>query len=185
MQNGPGRIPPGAVVVAERASLAAAPRRLAVLDAAAPRAGRLARTLDELLESLEVALHAAIDDAEGVTGGLDRALRLVLERQVDAGNVRAEFLERDDAPVRGAIDGLPRHDAVGLLVGDLRLPLLLPAGDLRLPAESGRIELDDLIDAFHEPREFLELCPLVVDSRDRHVDVDRIFDSGHVLASCV
>src|SRR6185369_970599 len=48
----------------------------AALDLATPGAGRDLPILDERLEPLEVALHAALDQAERVARGLDRTLGL-------------------------------------------------------------------------------------------------------------
>jgi hypothetical protein len=45
---------------------------------------------------------------------------------------------------------------------------------------SGRVvELRDGLDAVHEARKLLELSPLVVDGRDRRVDIDGLLDLAH------
>jgi len=56
---------------------------------------------------------------------------------------------------------------------------LLTAGDLRAPVRVGVVDLADLLDALHEPRELLELRPLVVDRTDGYLHVDRLRDAGH------
>ncbi len=45
-------------------------------------------------------------------------------------------------------------------------------------------ELPNLRNGFHEPREFLELRPLVVCGRDRYLDLDRLLNCRRHAASC-
>ena len=68
---------------------------------------------------------------------------------------------------------------VGLLVGDLRLPLLTPAADLGDPAQVGVVELRDRLDVLHELRKLFELRPLVERGRDRNLDLDGLLDLAH------
>src|SRR3546814_3444827 len=64
---------------------------------------------------------------------------------------------------------LPIYLLVRYLRGDLRVPLLGPARDLRLEVEALVVELLDVRDAAHESRKLLELRPLVVRSEERRV----------------
>ena len=73
------------------------------------------------------------------------------------------------APTRVA----PRDRLIRDLLDDLRLPLLRLPPDLRPPVEGLVVELVDLLDPLHEPRELLELRPLVVDHPQRPLDLDR------------
>ena len=90
-------------------------------------------------------------------------------------------MERDDAGVPGPVDRGPGDALVGKLLGDLRLPRALLAGDLSGPAERRVVELLDLLDILHEHREALELGPLVVGGPDRDGDVNGFDDLRHEL----
>src|SRR5215211_2147670 len=89
------------------------------------------------------------------------------------------LLEADQARVLRAAEAAPRDALIRNLLDDLRVPLLVLAGDLGAPVESLVVDLMDLLDAFHEAREILELRPLVVDGVHRQVDLDRFFNAGH------
>ena len=56
----------------------------------------------------------------------------------------------------------PGDALVGVLLGDLGVPLLALAADLGDPVQVRVVDLLDLLDALHEARELLELRPLVV-----------------------
>src|SRR5215467_10181059 len=43
----------------------------------------------------------------------------------------------------------------------------------------GIIELGDVFDAFHKSRKVLKLCPLIINSLNRLIDIDRFFDCFH------
>ena len=73
----------------------------------------------------------------------------------------------------------PGDAVVRNLLGDLGVPGLLLAADLRPPVEPLVVELAHLEYALHEAREVLELRPLVVRGPDRHFDVDGFFDGRH------
>ena len=68
-----------------------------------------------------------------------------------------------------------------------RVELALDPADLGLPVRVGRIELADLADAVHEPRELLELGPLVVGGAHGHADVNGLGHGTHdaiLLVGC-
>src|SRR4051794_9738865 len=158
-------------------------RRALLVDLAAPGAGLAAARLDELLEPLEVALRAVLRDAERVADALDEPLGLVLHLHHHAGRVVRDPVERHDAGVRRAGRALPRDALVRALLGDDRVPLLLLAADLGDPVQARVVELVDALDALHEPRELLELRPLVVRRVQRHLDLDALFDRAHDSSS--
>src|SRR5688572_33088603 len=68
-------------------------------DLPAPSAGRDAAALDELLEPLEISLCLPLDEAEGVSDRLDRALRLDVELQGDPGPAVVEAMELHHARI--------------------------------------------------------------------------------------
>src|SRR5262249_19592083 len=84
--------------------------------------------------------------------------------------------------VVGPVDRRPRDPLVRLLLGDRRVPLLVPAADLGHPMDGRVVELADGLHPFHEPRERLELRPLVVRGPDRNGDIDGFEELGHRLA---
>ena len=96
-------------------------------DAAAPAVGGVLALLDEVLEPFEVALDAALDEAELVAELLDDAVRLEVQPEGDVGGVAL----RDEADAslmlrlgaRAPVDG-----AVRTLLNDLGGELPLDAG---------------------------------------------------------
>jgi hypothetical protein len=68
------------------------------------------------------------------------------------------------------------------LLGDLGVPLFFSAANFRAPMHMRVIELNDFLDARNEPREFLELRPLVVDRPNRAIDFHAAFYSFHFLS---
>src|SRR5690242_3169043 len=102
---------------------------------AAPGTGLAAERLDELLETLEIALDAQADRADRVADVLHEALRVVVDLQHDARPGVAQTMERDDAGVLGAGDAVPGDAHVGHLLIDLRFPRLVDAADLGAPQE--------------------------------------------------
>src|SRR5207248_406119 len=149
-------------------------------DLAAPGAGLPAARLDELLEAIQVALHARGDQPRGVAHVLHDAFGIVLQLEHDARLAVAQPVERDDARVARAAGAAPRDAVVRDLLLDRRRPLLLLAADVRAPAQAPVVELRDLLDAFHEARELLELRPLVVRRPDGNIHIDRSLDGSHV-----
>ena len=152
---------------------------VALDDLAAPLAGLGSAALDHLLKGLEVGLDRTLVSPDSLGRRLDDALGLPGHDDLDPCAVVAEAVEPDVAGVLPALGGPPRDVAVGLLVRDLRLPLLPPAADVGDPAQVGVVELRDRLDALHELRELLELRPLVVRGRDRNLDFDGLLDFAH------
>src|SRR5262249_48161670 len=146
------------------------------IDRAAPRAGLASTLLDEFLETMQIAAHAAGRRTDRVPDVFDDALRLVLHLEHDAGTAGIELVERHDPGVPRAPGAGPCAAGIGDLLGAPRPPRLLLARDLRPPDEMTIIELADFAHALHEVRELLELRPLVVRGRHGHVHVDRLFD---------
>ena len=124
-------------------------------------------------------MTASRDEAELVAGLLDDALGLEVHLQHDPRAFVVEAVERDDAGVRRAVGRPPGDALVGVLLGDLGVPLAATAADLGHPVQLGVVDLPDLLDALHELRELLELRPLVVRGAYRDIDVDRLLDPGH------
>src|SRR5436190_3769742 len=170
----PGRAPAGRPVRGGQWSA----RRL--VDRPAPGARLRAAGLDEVLESLHVALDPPLNDAERGTRLLDRALRLDLQLERDAAAALVEPMERHHACVAGALDRGPGDALVRLLLGDPSLPRLVVAADVRDPLQGGVVELTDGLHALHERREALELGPLVIRGADGYRDVDGFHDLGHI-----
>ena len=148
-------------------------------DLVAPGAGLDAAVLDQLLEALEVGLDRTLVSPDLLGRRLDEAFRLPGHDHLDPRPVVTKAVEPDLARVLLALDRAPRDVAVGLLVGDLRLPLLASAAKLGDPAEVSGVELRDRLDVLHELRELLELRPLVVRGLDRNLDLDRLLDLAH------
>src|SRR5262249_16252653 len=124
------------------------------------------------------ALHAPRDEAERVPDVLRHTLGVVDEREPHAGPLGDRVEEHRPGGV-GALEVLPGDAAIGGLVRDLRVPLLLLARDLRAPVEPLVVELSHFLDAFHEAWKLFKLRPLVVDLAQGRLDVDRLFDFGH------
>src|SRR5207237_6476112 len=142
-----------------------APIHLTLLDLAAPGARLTPAALDELLEALEVALDAGLHDAQRVGDVLHDALGLVVDLQHHARPVVVDAVEGHHAGVPGAAAARPRDALVGPLLRDLGDPLLFLAADGGFPLQALVVELANLLDAFHELREVLELSPLVYTAR--------------------
>lgn len=100
------------------------------LDIAPPRAGFTASALDELLEATEITLGPTADEAELVADLLGDAFRVELELEHDAGLVVVHAVERDGAGVGGAVRRVPGDPLVGMLLGDLRVPLTPDAANV-------------------------------------------------------
>src|SRR5205823_3480803 len=145
---------------------------LAAADLTAPRPGRCASLLDELLETPEVPLDAHIVRAEHVTDALGDVLRFPVHLELDLRLALAEWDEAHDALVASARCAAPRDDPVRDLLGDFSVPLLDLPPDLRAPVQALVVELLDSFDTVHESREFLELSPLVVRDPHRNVHLD-------------
>src|SRR5512134_3043377 len=108
---------------------------LAALDLSAPGAGLDAAALDELLEALQVALHAAAVHPQDAAERLHQAGGLVLHLNSDPRLGLAQVVERDDAGVAVALDRLPGDPLVGALLHDLGRPGVLLAARLGHPVE--------------------------------------------------
>ena len=154
-----------------------------ILDLAAPRTGLGTLLLDQLLEPLQVALHAAVVHAERGADLLRHTLRLPVHLHHHACLRVADAVEGDDAGVAFAARRVPGDAVVRMLLSDLGVPLLALTADLRSPVEVGVVDLLHLLDPLHERRELLELRPLVVRGLDRYLDVDRLFNARHVSSS--
>src|SRR3954470_4988325 len=151
----------------------------AALDLAAPAAGRRAARLDELLEAAQVAFDLALHEAERVARLLDRVIRLDIELERHPGSRSIDRFEAHPAIVLGAAGRSPSDDRVRLLLADLGAPRAVDAVDLGVPCEGRVVQLLDALHAVHEPREFLELGPLVVGDADGDFDVGRFDDPRH------
>src|SRR3712207_5199644 len=77
----------------------------------------------------------------------------------------------------------PGHAHIRLLLGNDGVPFLFFAGNIGAPAHTLIVELLDLLNTLHEPRELFELSPLIVGSANRYVHVDRFLDVGHCACS--
>src|SRR5688572_27783047 len=119
-------------------------------DLASPRAGRDTSALDELLETLEIGLRLAPDEAQRVADRLDRSFGLDIELERHARLAVIEPVERHDAGVPGALGRGPGDAPVGGLLGDLGRPGLLLSRDPGCPAERGVVQLFHPLDALHE-----------------------------------
>src|SRR6185437_9003254 len=156
---------------------------LACCDFPAPGAVLGAAGLDQFLEPLEVAPDTSRVEAGGCADGLDR-IGLIAHREADKRLALADRLERDGAARLLSVLADPADLPVGMLLEDLCVPLGLLAGDVRDPVQARVVELLDVLDAFHEEREVLELRPLVVRHRDGDVDLDRLVDRARRGTAC-
>src|SRR5918995_1072268 len=95
-----------------------------LVDLAAPGTRLGAAALDHLLEALEVALDAPLVGAERAADRLDDPFRLEIHLHHDLAALVLEPVECDDPRVVLAVHRTPRDALVGMLLGDLRLPLL-------------------------------------------------------------
>src|SRR5215204_340867 len=153
-------------------------------DLATPCARLPTARLDELLEPLEIALDAAVGDAEDITQLLLQALGHEVHLHGDAGRAIVDLVERHDAGVVLAVGVAPSHTLLRVLLDDLRVPLMVLAAELGDPVKPAIVELPYLLDSLHEPGKVLELRPLVVGGCDWHVDFDRLLDRrGHLRSS--
>src|SRR4051812_48019660 len=152
---------------------------LAVVDRTAPGARLLAAPFDELLEVGHAVLDARREDTERVAHAFHYALRVVGHHQAHLGAIGTERFEAHRARIRRAGYALPGNAAIGFLLGDLRVPLLFLAPDVRAPVQVRIVELPHFLDAFHEVREILELRPLVVDGTHGAIDFDGLLNLFH------
>jgi hypothetical protein len=163
-------------------------RQLATLmlrDRASPGPGFLATAFDELLEPLQVAAGAHAHCAHRVTDALDHALRLVAHLQIDP-RARVGYPVKAHHPfVARPARASPGDEVIGNLFSDLGIPLFFLAGDPRPPAQVRVIQLADFKHSGHEPRELLELCPLVVGGAQGHVHLHRFGDGRHPAVGTV
>src|SRR5580765_7156131 len=128
--------------------------RLAVLDPAGPGARGLAARLDEGLEAVEVRLGGALVDAQAGAELLDEALRLPVEHDLDAGQLRRELVERDHADSFSAALELPGDPLVRNLLRDLGLPVPAPTPDVLVPDDEFGLLLLHRLDAVQERVQF-------------------------------
>ena len=152
---------------------------IVAVDLAPPALAVPALALDVLLEALQVTVDPSLQEAERVTGGLDRAFRLRVDAQGHLGLIRPDRVGHHRPGILRTLGALPGDPFVRCLIGDLGLPLLLFARDLRGPLERPVVEPLDALHALHEPGKVLELGPLVV--RDTHGsgNPDRLFEPRH------
>jgi hypothetical protein len=151
-----------------------------IVDLAPPGAGLGTAPLDELLEPLQVSLHAAAVHPERGADLLRDALRLPVQLHHHPRLRLVDPVEGDDAGIALPARRGPGDALVGMLLGDPGVPLLALAADLGDPVEVYVVELSHLLDAFHERRKLLELRPLVVRRLDGDLHVDRFLNAGHV-----
>src|SRR5678816_3129022 len=168
---------------AARADGVQLPATLTVIDFATPRTGFLATPLNEPLELFDAALHLAREQPERIAYVLDEALRVVSHREPHDRALVAGRFKPDRAGIRRTRGALPRDPCVGLLFGDLRIPLLFLAPHYGTPMEMRVVYLAHFLDAVHEQGKFLELRPLVVNRIYRSIDLDEFFDAFHVSSS--
>src|SRR4051812_46956843 len=149
---------------------------IGAVDVAPPFAGFTAAPFDHLLEPLEVAGSTPMHESQRVADLGNGVIGFHLELEHQPGVVGVEPMERDDAGVLGPGGRGPGDALVRMLLGDLGVPLAADSGDLGDPVQALVVLLADLLHAFHEGRELLELRPLVVGGGDRYVDFDGFFD---------
>src|SRR5262245_23118131 len=178
-----GRRPPRTAPTLGEAGSRLARLPVARADFAAPGAGLHSAALDHVLEALEVALDAPAVHAERAADLLENAVGLVLHLHGHAGLVVGEAVEGDDPGVAVALNGLPRHALVGALLGDPGRPGVLLAAGVGHPVQQRVVDLLDDLHAVHEPRELLELRPLVVRRAHGNLNVDCFGDGGHSTSS--
>src|SRR5690606_36998950 len=142
-------------------------------------AGIVGSGLGHLLEALQVALHATVDHAERGADVLEEPFGVVLDVEVHSGRVRVELVERHLARVACAGYALPRDARVWLLCGDVSLPLLFLAADVRAPIEAVAALAAHLLHALHEGGKALELAEETVGLGHGHVDIYRFVEICH------
>src|SRR5690606_4603010 len=136
----------------------------------------VATRLGDLLEALEVTLHAAVDHAERGADVLEEALGVVLDVEVHLRRVLVDLVERHLAGVARTGHALPGDARVRLFRRDAGFPLLFPAADVRPPVEAVAALAAYLLHTFHEGWEALELAEEPVGLGDRNVHVDRLVE---------
>ena len=95
--------------------------------------------------------------------------------------VLVQGFERDGAVDSHAARATPGDALIPNLLGDLGLPLVPLAGEVRDPEQVGIVDLTNFLHALHEVRERREQRPLAVRSAYRRVNLDRFLDGGHWL----
>lgn len=150
-----------------------------LLDLAAPGAGFAAASLDELLGAFEVALHAAVHHTQQIAELFDRTDWLVVDLDIETAGVVVDVMKGDDAGVAVASRAMPGDAVIGVLLGNLGVPLLMLPGDGRDPVQALVIELTHFLDALHEHGELFELRPLIVSGSDRDVHINRLVGLCH------
>src|SRR4029450_7169614 len=81
--------------------------------------------LDVGLESVQVAAHCALDEAQPATRFVDQVVGLHVHGHLEAGQAVAELVEGDDASMREPLGDVPFDPFVGTLLQDFGLDPLL------------------------------------------------------------
>ena len=157
---------------------------LAVLDRPAPTPllGFLFH-LGICLEAMQIASHRPLGEAHAATRFLEQAVGLDVDRYLDSGQTRREFVKCDDAAVLQALVDVPHDPLVGSLLDDFGLEVLGDSPDLCGESDRTVVDLLSAVDAMHERGPFLEFGPEVVGLRDRNGDVDRLLHRHSSSAS--
>jgi hypothetical protein len=145
-------------------------------NGSAPRAGFHAAPFDQVLETLQIAFCRELHAADRIADFFAGSLGLVIHVQHDSRLVIRNLVEGDNAFVPHAANAAPGDSLVRNLLGDLSVPFLGLAGHVGAPVQSRIVELLHFLHAIHEPRELLELSPLVVGRADRHIHLNGFFN---------
>src|SRR5436190_23875053 len=98
-------------------------------DFAAPGAALGVAGFDQLLETLEIGAYASLVETGSRADGFGHVLGLIAERETDQRARRAPLLEGDGSSRLLSVFAYPTDLPVRVFLGDLRVPLSLPAGD--------------------------------------------------------
>src|SRR5262249_52298888 len=107
---------------------------------------------------------------------LNKTFGIVVHLNHDLAAVVGQTVEGYHPRICRPGDIVPRDAGIWGLFGDLCVPLLLDPTDVRAPVQMCVVELSHLLDSFHEMRELLELCPLIVCRPYWDFDFDRLLD---------
>src|SRR5512138_2306389 len=90
-------------------------------------------------------------------------------------------MEHHAPSIEGAASTCPGNSLVRHLFEDLCLPLFFLARDPSFPMKMAVVQLPNFFHPFHEPREFLKLCPLIVSRPHRHIKLNECFVRRHAI----